>query len=191
MKKTALILSALLISSLIVTGCGKASDAVYTDVPEYTAGTVTESGYESTWSGIKFTPASNVVMASDEEFEELISEDDMADYEMMATDENYNTVLVRSALMPEGMSLKDYDEAQLADIKSQFEANGLSVEASSAKDVSFGGKTYKGTVYTVSMGESALYQCIYRAVLGDRVSEICFTYSDEAALSALIACFAQ
>ncbi len=191
MKKIALILGALLISSLIVTGCGKASDAVYTDVPEYTAGTVTETGYESTWSGIKFTAAAGVVMASDEELIEVISADDAADYEMMATDENYNTVLVRSVVMPEGMSLKDYDEAQLADIKDQFEASGLSVEASDAAEASFGGKAYEGTVYTVSMGGSALYQCIYRAVLGDRVSEICFTYSDEAALTSLVDCFAK
>ena len=189
MKKSALILAALLISSVLVTGCGKTSVGVYTDVPEYSVGTLSEDGYKSEWSGIKFTPSENVFMASDEEYAEFEAIADAAAYEMMATDASYNTVIVRSAELPEKFDFEDYIAAQLDDIRAQYAANGITVESFKTDDVSFGGRVYRGTVYSVSMGNAAIYQCIYRAALGNRISEVCFTYSDSASLDTLMNCF--
>ncbi len=191
MKKTALILTALILSASLATACGvKNESAVYTDVPEYTEGVADASGYESTWSGIKFTPSENITMSDEAELAEIEAMGDGAVYEMMATDNtNYDTVLVRTISAPDGMSFEDYLAAQLESIKAQYEANGLAVSYEELDNRVFGGREYNGSLYTVSMNDTAIYQCVYHAMLGDRICEVYFTYSDEAAFNGLLNCF--
>ncbi len=191
MKKTALILTALILSAALSTACGvKNESAVYTDVPDYTEGVANASGYESTWSGIKFTPSDNITMSEEAELVEIEAMGDGANYEMMATDNtNYDTVLVRTIPVSDGMSFEDYLAAQLESIKAQYEANNLVVNYEELDNRVFGGREYNGSLYTVSMNETAIYQCVYRAMLGDRICEVYFTYSDEAAFNGLLDCF--
>ncbi len=191
MKKTALILTALILSASLSTACGvKNESAVYTDVTEYTEGVADASGYESTWSGIKFTPSENITMSDEAELAEIEAMGDGAVYEMMATDNtNYDTVLVRTISAPDGMSFEDYLAAQLESIKEQYEANGLAVSYEELDNRAFGGREFGGSLYTVSMNDTAIYQCVYRAMLGDRICEVYFTYSDEAAFNGLLNCF--
>ncbi|MBQ8551976.1 MAG: hypothetical protein IJ428_04075 [Clostridia bacterium] len=197
MKKLALLLGALILAGTFMTACSgdghkNGGDGVYTDVSEYTEGVTSAEGYESAWSGIKFTASDSITMADDEELAEIAALEDGAIYEMMATDNtNYDTVLVRTLSAGEGVTFEDYLTAQLDSIKSQYEANGLNVEYSELDNATFGGRSYRGALYTVSMNGTAIYQCVYRAMLGDRISEVYFTYSDEAAFNALMDCFAE
>ena len=190
MKKTALILAALMIAASLVACGAKNGSAVYTDVSEYAEGTADAAGYKSTWSGITFTPSDNISMSDEAELAEIEALGDGSVYEMMATDNaNYDTVLVRTLSAPEGVSFEDYLADQLENIKVQYEANGLTVTYKELDNRVFGGREYNGSLYTVSMGDAAIYQCVYRAMLGDRICEVYFTYSDEAAFNSLMDCF--
>ncbi len=191
MKRLAFLFGALILVGTLMTACGyRAGDGVYTDVPAYTKGVLTAEGYESAWSGIKFIASENIAMSTEAELSDVEVLEDGAVYEMMATDNtNYDTVLVRSAVVGEGVLLEDYTAAQLASIEEQYKANGLAVEYSEPEDVTFGGRSYKGALYTVSLEGVSIYQRVYRAMLGDRICEVYFTYSDEASFDALMDCF--
>lgn len=194
MKRLALLLSAVILAGALMTACGDKTntEGVYTDVPAYTEGVMTAEGYESAWSGIKFIATENITMATAEELSEVGDLGDGADYEMMATDNtNFDTVLVRSAALGKDVTFEDYTAAQLASIEEQYAANGLAVEYSEPEDVEFGGRSYKGALYTVSIEGFSIYQRVYRAMLGDRICEVYFTYSDEASFNALMDCFAK
>lgn len=174
----------------------------------YTAGTRTDTSYESTWLGLSYTLPSDMVMATDDEINALMSigadmliEDEatgqqMIDYskvtvvyEMMAVsiDGTSNVQVLAEVPMLADMTAEQYIallEAQLPALVSGTELLGNST-------MEFCGKTYNTMDYAVDVGDGLLVYGRYLVIkLGDRMGSIILSSSDASRLDSLLEGFA-
>ena len=219
MKKLTAILSALIMVLALFAGCsggGKVDDGNNTDSPdqspaaesseptnEYTLGNRTETEWQSDWIGLKYTLTDDMVMATDEEINQLMlsgtemvyenPEDaqpiiDYAGltvvYEMMATSVMDGSNLI---VMVEKLPLSNMSESQYMNILKQ-QINGMDVEVSynddSARMVS--GIEFTEFSYEMTTSGMTISQNYLLHKIDDRMVVLTLSYSTPEQMDAIL-----
>lgn len=218
MQKKLLLL--ILTAVVLLTACGQKADAIKTDNKQETAeslelpedlqaempeqeetseflkGTVSESGWESQWIGMRFTAPDGTRMTSEEELaalmgisEELLSED-LSDIqikyaeltsvrEMMCYDERTKANVIVSV---DQLPLKMSEEAYAEQLELSLSAvSAVKYEkADEDEQVEIAGISYLRSDYRVEAMGQSLHTDYYIRMMDDRVVSVVVTYGEDA-----------
>ena len=174
----------------------------------YTAGTRTDTSYESTWLGLSYTLPSDMVMATDDEINTLMNigadmliEDEatgqqMIDYskvtvvyEMMAVsiDGTRNVQVLAEVPMLANMTAEQY----IALLEAQLPALVSGTELLGSSSMELCGKTYQTLDYAVDIGDGIPVYGRYLVIKqGDRMGSIVLSSTDAASLDTMLEDFA-
>ncbi len=177
------------------------SEASQAEIPEqenseFSKGTVSESGWESQWLGMRFTAPDGTRMASEEELAELmgISEDllseDLSDIqikyaeltsvrEMMCYDERTKANVIVSV---DRLPLKMSEEAYAEQLELSLSAvSAMKYEkADEDEQVEIAGTSYLRSGYHVEAMGQSLHTDYYIRMIDDRVVSVVVTYGEDA-----------
>lgn len=173
---------------------------------EYVPGERTDTDYTNTTLGLHFALPETMVMASDEEIQnmmqagsEMMYEDPetgekMLDYaqlttvyEMVAADvTNGSNVMVAS----EKLTLSGMTEDQyFAALEQQLAQTTVTVDFGETEQIPLGNTTFTGMTYSVQNGEITATQTMLLKKVGDRMYMVNFSYTDPAQYETLLSCF--
>ena len=206
MKKLSLLLAIFMALTLCFASCG-----VKPDDTLFSPGTLEENVYMSEWLGLSFTPADKMEMADAVELEFLMSPDESVYYtdeatgekkidysklgtvyDMLATNtETNSSAIVMAQYADEEMTVEAYIESLKEELESQLfgESELGNIVYAKEKTVKLAGAKYTAFEYSVSAGVMTLKQTMYIRKVGERIANICFTYSDAAELDLFVNCF--
>lgn len=192
MKKLSLILVCITLCTLFASCAGDA----------YTPGVNTEDGYVSDYIGLEFVPTENMVMASADELEEMMSLTDeekenldwsqvVEAYEMMATDEvSGDVVIVMAEKLPDkSMTVEQFVENLKGEISGAGSEDSFEVNFSEYSEVNIAGKKYMRFEYEIPMYWITFRQVNFIRKLGDRMVVIMIASSNEGAEEMFLSCF--
>jgi len=173
---------------------------------EYAKGTVTETGWESEYFGLRYTAPEGMSMSTEEELDELMGlgqevlSDDFSElqlkyaeltsvYEMMSVaDDQTTNVVVTVEKMAGKMDASQYAEA-LEQGLSQVSAIQYTL-VSDDETVKIGNEDYIKASYEAESSGVSMYQDYYIRVVGDRAIAVTLTYLDESARDNVLNAFA-
>lgn len=175
----------------------EAEDGEEAAAGKYVKGTVTETGWESEFFGLRYTTPDGMTMSSEEELNELMGlgqevlSDDFSElqlkyaeltsvYEMMsvAEDQTTNVVITVEKLMAK-MDVAKYIEA-LEQGLSQVSAINYTL-VSDSDTVKLGNGEYTKVSYEAESSGVSMFQDYYVRIVDDRAVAITLTYVDESA----------
>ncbi len=206
MKKLSLLLAFFMTLTLCFASCGASKEGSL-----FTPGTISENVYTSEWLGLSFKPTDKMELADAVELEYLMSPSESAYYtdeatgeekidyskvgtvyDMLATHTETNcSALVMAQYTDEETTVEDYLETLREEIDGQLagESELGNVIFADTKTAKLAGAKYTVFEYSVNAGEMTLKQSMYIRKVGDRIANICFTYSDAAELNEFVSCF--
>ena len=207
MKKfTAILLSVLLLCSVLC-GCSLIENItgnIINNSQKYEVGTNTADGWHSSWIGLQYKPSSSMVMATNEEIEEMMelgadvmfeeNGKQMIDwakvttaYEMMATNvkNNSNVIVCAEKVAFSNMTITQY----LDTVKSQLSSVYTSVTFSEPTSQDVGGIIFtRVDVKTTYMGVN-INQTYMVTKMHDRMVSLIFTCTTPKSLDSMLAGF--
>ncbi len=206
MRKLSLLLALFMVITLCLASCGVEGDDVM-----FAPGVLDDDIYTSEWLGLSFTPSEKMEMADAVELELLMSPPESAYYtdeatgeekidysklgtvyDMLATNiETNGSALVMAQYADDEMTAESYIESLKKELEGQLagESELGEVIYGEIKTVKLAGEKYTAFEYSVSAGAVTLRQTMYIRKVGDRIANICFTYSDTAEFDAFVSCF--
>lgn len=175
-------------------------------VEEYVPGERTETGYTSTTLGLQFTLPENMVMASDDEINQLmqVSADMMYEdpdtgemildysqlntvYEMMAIDvTNGSNVIVMSEKLPLSAMT---EEQYIAAMEQQMTQTTVDIDFGEPEPYTLGTTEFTRLSYSVAANGAQMNQVMLLKKAGDRMYAITVSYPDTVELAPLLDCF--
>lgn len=175
-------------------------------VEEYVPGERTETGYTSTTLGLQFTLPENMVMASDDEINQLmqVSADMMYEdpdtgemildysqlntvYEMMAIDvTNGSNVIVMSEKLPLAAMT---EEQYIAAMEQQMTQTTVDIDFGEPEPYTLGTTEFTRLSYSVAANGTQMNQVMLLKKAGDRMYAITVSYPDTVELAPLLDCF--
>lgn len=204
-KKLRLVVMGMVVCSLLA-GCTTLGSSSKATGSEYYPGTRTKTDYTSEWLGLKYTLNSDMVMASDDEINnimkigtDLLFEDtetgkmvfDYAQiatvYDMLAINviNNSNISIVAEKLLISGITDEQYFEAT----KALVEQMDMTVTYNDITTRTIHGIEFAELSYAMEVNGVAMKQMFLVEKLDDRMAIIGLTYFDQATLDALLAGF--
>lgn len=206
------VLPALLLC-VILTGCGgntangsgeQQRAPEQEEKKEYTPGERTDTEYSSEWAGLRYALSDNMVMATEEELNEMMdlgaealldgdSGSKLVDYaklttvyEMMAVDltDQSNIIICAEKLALSGVTEKQYLEAVQTQMEDVY--SGYTVTYGDITERELCGMTFSEMSYLVDYGGASLYQTYLVRKLDNRMYGIVLSYSEETRLEALL-----
>ena len=206
MKKLSLLLAFFMTLTLCFASCGAKVDNT-----QFTPGVLDNNVYTSEWLGLSFTPTEEIELADPVELEYLMNPPENAYYtdevtgeekldysklgtvyDMLATNiGTSSSALIMAKYADAEMTVESYLESLKAGIESQLasESELGDIVYSESKSVKLAGEKYRTFEYSVNAGEMTLRQTMYIRKAGDRIANICFTYSSAAELESFLNCF--
>lgn len=173
----------------------------------FTPGVRTDTTYTNTSLGLHFTATENMVMATDEEMQNMIqggadvvygdleNKEQILDqveqttgYEMVAADVVTGGGVI---IATEKLALEGIDEEQYIDaLKQQLSAvNTLQVTFEDPGTVTLGDTAFTGVTYVASANGVQSAQTMLLKKVGDTMCVIILAYSDDTQYQALLSCF--
>ena len=217
MQRILRLILSMVFTCVILVGCGgtgnhsgdsASSDGQkQTEKKEYVPGERTETEYSSEWIGLRYTLNSDMVMATDEELNDMmelgaeaLSDKDgknlLAEYAKLTT--VYEMMAVNVAdqsniiICAEKLTLSATTEEQyLAAVKKQMEDvyADFTVTYADVTSRELGGMTFSELGYVVDYGGTPLYQTYLVKKMDNRMYGIVLSYSEESVLDTLLAGF--
>ena len=205
MKKLSLLLSVIMLVTLSLAACGVKQ-------PDFSPGEIENGVYTSEWLGLKFTPNEDMELANSDELEMLMNTgsdvyyideatgEEMLDYsklstvyDMLVTDLGTNgSILIMAQYMDEEMTVDGYIESLKEQMADQLAVEDLGEPTyDENKTEKLAGKKYTVFGYSLNSFGVELKQTMYIREAGDRLVNICFTYSTEEELNSFINCFSK
>lgn len=175
-------------------------------VEEYQPGERTDTGYTSTTLGLHFALPENMVMASDDEINQMmqISTDMMYEdpdtgemmldysqlttvYEMMAIDvTNGSNVIVMSEKLPLSAMT---EEQYIAAMEQQLTQTTVDIDFGEPEPYTLGATEFTRLNYSVAANGAQMNQTMLLKKAGDRMYAITISYPGTVELEPLLACF--
>lgn len=173
---------------------------------EYVPGERTDTDYTSTTLGLRFTLPENMVMASDEEINQLmqVSVDMMYEdpdtgemiidysqlntvYEMMAIDVSTGSNVI---VMSEKLPLAAMTEEQyITAMEKQLEQTTVDVDFGEPEPYTLGATDFTMLSYSVAANGTQMNQVMLLKKVTDRMYAVTISYPDTAELAPLLDCF--
>lgn len=143
--------------------------AISKNAPAYTPGTLTDTGYESQWLGVRFTaPEGTVLTASENSGCEMICQDESQTCNVM--------VLVED--LPADFQIVDTFVKQFAE-EIASEAEPAYKLLSDKEEVQIGSNTFRSVSFSASYNGVDLYQTYFIYFTDDKLASIVITYTDD------------
>lgn len=203
MNKVWRILLPAMLLCIILAGCG--GKGGNESGKEYVPGDRSETEYSSEWAGLRYKLGSDMVMATDEELNNMmeLGADALGDsakmkaelakltsvYEMMAVNMNDQSNII---ICTEKLSLSNMTEKQYLDaVKTQTEElyQDYSITYSDGGEREVCGLQFSEMGYVVDYGGVTLHQTYLVRKIDNRMYGIILSYADEATLDTLLAGF--
>lgn len=172
---------------------------------EYEPGARSESEYSSEWAGLRYTLGDNMVMATDEEINSMmeLGAEALSDqaklktelakltsvYELMAVDvtNQSNIIICTEKLSLSNVSEEQYLDSVKAQLGEMYQEYAVTYGESGEREL--GGLAFKQLDCAVEYGGASMYQTYLVRKIDDRMYGIILSYTDDAALEALLSGF--
>lgn len=144
------------------------SEAITKEISEYVPGTLTETGYESEWLGLRFTApeGTSMIMQDDSTYEMFCQNDD----------QTANIGIIIEDLPAGFQTVAQYVDQFEKEISSDSD---ISYKVLSDKDeVPLGSYIFRSVSFTATYNGAELYQSYFLRFMGDKIATVFVTYSD-------------
>lgn len=162
---------------------------------EYVPGTCTDTEYTSETLGLKYTASDKIVLASQDELNEMAQDDseDFADddtsvYEMMASDVSGNNVFIMADELPlAAMTEELYMEALQEQMKEEDDVQ----DVGEISETTICGTAYPSITYTITDSDMTINQTLIAKKFGKIMYTIAVSYETDEDMTNLLSGFSK